>query len=165
MDTVVTINGSGFGTAADTRAVYFNGVKATTVSFISDTQATAKVPPNASTGDVVVEVNGDKSNGVNFEVIAQCSATQNAGNDTPDTRTIELGKTSGSFNFTYQTFAQEDQILVRYQGTTLFDTGCVGATGSVQLNFSGTSTQITVQVIPNCKGGTGTAWNYSVGCP
>ncbi|MEO8132785.1 MAG: IPT/TIG domain-containing protein [Betaproteobacteria bacterium] len=165
VDTVVTINGSGFGTAADTRAVYFNGVKATVVNFVSDTQVTAKVPANASSGDVVVEVNTEKSNGVNFEVIAQCSATQTAGGDTPDTRTVELGKTSGTFVFTYETFAQEDQIIVRYQNNVLFDTGCVGANGSVPLPYSGTSTQISVQVIPNCKGGTGTAWNYSVSCP
>lgn len=165
VDTLVTINGSGFGTSTDTRAVYFNGVKAATVTWTSDTLATAKVPPNSSTGDVVVEVNSAKSNGVNFEVVAQCSATQNAGNDTPDTRTIELGKPAGSFVFAYETYSQKDQILVRYQGGTLFDTGCVGANGSKTLSYSGTSTQISVQVIPNCAGGTGTAWNYSVSCP
>ena len=165
VDTVVTINGTGFGTATDTRAIYFNGLKATTVTFVSDTQATAKVPANASSGDVVVEVNAQRSNGVPFEVVAQCSNTQNAGGDTPDTRTIELGKPAGTFNFTYETYAQEDQIVVRYQTTTLFDTGCVGANGTVPLTYSGTSTSITVQVIPNCKGGSGTAWNYSVSCP
>ena len=164
-DTLVTINGTGFGTATDTRAVYFNGLKATTVTFVSDTQATAKVPANASSGAVVVEVNGQKSNGVPFEVVAQCSNTQNAGGDTPDTRTIELSKPAGTFNFTYETYAQEDEIIVRYQGVTLFDTGCVGANGTRSLSYSGTSTSITVQVIPNCKGGSGTAWNYSVSCP
>ncbi|MEP7083894.1 MAG: IPT/TIG domain-containing protein, partial [Betaproteobacteria bacterium] len=165
VDTLVTINGTGFGIATDTRAVYFNGLKATTATFVSDTQATAKVPANASSGDVVVEVNGQKSNGIPFEVIAQCSNTQNAGGDTPDTRTIELGKPSGTFNFMYETYAQEDQIIVRYQGVTLFDTGCVGANGTQALTYNGTSTSITVQVIPNCKGGSGTAWNYSVSCP
>ena len=83
----------------------------------------------------------------------------------PDTRTIELGKPAGTFNFTYETYAQEDEIIVRYQGVTLFDTGCVGANGTRSLSYSGTSTSITVQVIPNCKGGSGTAWNYSVSCP
>ncbi|MBK9607927.1 MAG: IPT/TIG domain-containing protein [Betaproteobacteria bacterium] len=165
VDLSVTINGSGFGTAADTRSVTFNGVKATTVTWSSDILAVARVPQNASTGDVVVEVNGEKSNGVNFEVIAQCSATQNAGGDTPDTRTIELGKPAGTFVFTYETYSQQDRIIVRYQGATLFDTGCVGANGSQSLPYSGTSTQISVQVIPNCQGGSGTAWNYSVSCP
>lgn len=163
--TSVAITGSGFGTAADTRSVTFNGVAATGVTWTSDTQAVAKVPANASSGDVIVTVNNEKSNGVNFEVIAQCSATQNAGGDTPDTRTIELGKTSGSFAFAYETYSQEDEIIVRYMGSTLFDTGCVGANGTKTLSYAGTSSQITVQVIPNCKGGTGTAWNYTVSCP
>ena len=60
VDSLVTINGTGFGTATDTRAVYFNGLKATTVTFVSDTQAMAKVPANASSGDVVVDVNGQR---------------------------------------------------------------------------------------------------------
>lgn len=166
VDTPVTIKGSGFGSSVDTRAVYFNGLKATTVTWGSDTEAAAKVPSNASSGDVVVEVNGEKSNGVNFEVIAQCSATQNAGGDTPDTRTIELGKPAGTFNFSYQTYSIKDQILVRYEGVTLLDTGCVGTSATKALTYSGTSTQITVQVNPNCSGPTtGTAWNYTVSCP
>ena len=104
--------------------------------------------------------------GVNFEVIANCSATQNAGGDTPDTRTIELGKTSGTFVFTYDTYSIKDQILVKYLGSTLFDTGCVGASGSKSITYAGSSTQISVQVNPNCETGTtGTAWQYSVSCP
>jgi hypothetical protein len=163
--TSVTITGIGFGTAADTRSVTFNGVAATGVTWTGDTQAIAKVPANASSGEVVVTVNGEKSNGVNFEVVAQCSATQNAGGDVPDTRTIELGKTAGTFAFAYETYSQEDQIIVRYMGGTLFDTGCVGANGTRSLSYAGTSSQITVQVIPNCKGGSGTSWNYTVSCP
>ena len=165
VDTSVTITGSGFGTAADTRSVYFNGLKSTNVTWTSDTLAVAKVPQNASSGDVIVEVNGVKSNGVNFDVLAQCSSTQNAGGDTPDTRTIELGKTAGTFDFSYQTYSIEDQILVKYQGNTIFDTGCVGASGTKTLTYAGSSTQIVVQVLPNCKGGSGTAWDYTVACP
>lgn len=165
VDTAVTITGTGFGTSADTRSVYFSGLVASNVTWSSDTSAVAKVPQNASTGDVVVEVNAVKSNGMNFEVLAQCSSTQNAGGDTPDTRTIELGKSAGTFDFSYDTYWQEDQILVKYEGATLFDTGCVGAYATKALTYSGSSKQITVQVIPNCKGGSGTAWNYTVACP
>jgi hypothetical protein len=68
IDTAVTITGSGFGTAADTRAVYFNGVKASNVAWNSDTTAVARVPASALSGNVVVEVNTAKSNGMPFTV-------------------------------------------------------------------------------------------------
>ena len=162
---VVTINGSGFGTANAQRRVTFNGVSSTSVTYVSDTQLRATVPANASSGNVIVTVNGEISNGVNFDIVAVCSAQQNAGGDTPDTRTIELGRTGGTFNFTYNTYSQQDRIIVRYQNNVLFDTGCVGTSATRSLSYNGTATSIVVQVIPNCAGGTGTAWDYTVSCP
>ncbi len=165
--TAVTIKGGGFGKQGDTRQVTFNGVKATDVTWKSETEAVAKVPQNASTGDVVVEVNGLKSNGVNFEVIAQCNAQQVAGGDTPDTRTIELGKNEGTIAFSYETYRIKDRIIVTYEGKVLHDSGCVGTGGTktVNLTYKGQSTQIQVRVEPNCAGESGTAWNYTVNCP
>lgn len=166
---VVTINGSGFGSATDVRKVTFNGLAATAVSWVSESQLRATVPANASTGNVIVTLGTESSNGVSFEVFAACSVQQTAGGDTPDTRTIELGKTSGTFAFTYETFAQEDRMLIFYQSnpTPIFDSGCVGTNGprTANITYSGASTSITVQVIPNCRTGTGTFWNYSVACP
>ncbi|MBI2883655.1 MAG: hypothetical protein HYY11_07110 [Candidatus Methylomirabilis oxyfera] len=98
---------------------------------------------------------------------AKCSEVQNAGGDAPDTRLIDLGKPGGTFQFDYETFVQEDQIIVSYEGKPIFNSGCVGTDGmkTVGLSYAGTSTQISVQVNPNCKGGTGTAWQYTVHCP
>lgn len=96
----------------------------------------------------------------------QCNEQQIAGGDIADQRNIEMGQDSGSFNFAYQTYAIRDQIIVSYQGNQLFDTGCVGASDSVSLTFSGNSSQIRVEVRPNCDGNTsGTAWNYTASCP
>ena len=162
---VVTINGSGFGGASDVRKVTFNGVTATAVTWVSDSQLRATVPVNASTGTVIVTLGTDVSNGVSFEVVAACSAQQNAGTDVPDTRSIELGKTSGTFNFTYNTYTQKDRILVRYQNATLFDTGCVGMAGTRSISYSGTQTFIVVEVQPNCESPGSTSWDYSVSCP
>jgi hypothetical protein len=97
---------------------------------------------------------------------AACSTQQVAGGDTPDTRTIQMGRSSGSFIFRFETYTVKDRMIVTYEGHVLFDTGCVGASGSPTLTYSGTSTAITVQVIPNCSGPTtGTLWNYTVECP
>lgn len=96
---------------------------------------------------------------------ATCNTQQVAGGDTPDTRQVQMGQTSGTFQFFWETYSQRDQIIVSYNGTVLFDSGCVGASATQTLSYSGASSLITVQVVPNCAGGSGTAWNYTVYCP
>ena len=95
-----------------------------------------------------------------------CNAGQQvAGADTPDSRSFEMGKTSATFQFDYDTYSQQDRIQVYYQGSPIYDTGCVGKSDTVHLSFSGQSTVIQVVVTPNCAGGSGTSWNYTVHCP
>jgi hypothetical protein len=98
-----------------------------------------------------------------------CNSQQVAGGDQPETRTIELGRTSGTFTFTYNTQNIEDRMILRYQGQVLFDTGCVGTGGNrtQTISYSGTTSTLQVEVIPNCRnpGGTGTAWAFTVSCP
>lgn len=96
---------------------------------------------------------------------AACNSQQVAGADAPELRTIELGRTSGSFVFQFDTFFQQDRMAVVYQGSVLFDTGCVGASGARTLTYSGSSSQVNVAVQPNCAGGSGTRWEFTVNCP
>ena len=96
-----------------------------------------------------------------------CNQQNVAGNDAPVTRTIELGRTSGTFTFTYNTYTVPDRMVVSYAGRSLFDTGCVGTgvSRSQNLSYSGTSTTVSVQVIPNCAGSSSTGWDFTVSCP
>jgi hypothetical protein len=94
-----------------------------------------------------------------------CSTRTEAGEDTPETHTFSMGQTSGTFDFFYDTYIQEDRITVSYEGSVLFDTGCVGASATRSLKYAGSSSQITVSVSPNCAGGSGTAWEFTVFCP
>ncbi|MGA8367490.1 MAG: IPT/TIG domain-containing protein [Candidatus Acidiferrales bacterium] len=64
----VTIAGSNFGAIRGNNVVQFNGVTAT-ISSWSDTSIVATVPNPATTGPVVVTVNGQSSNGVIFTAI------------------------------------------------------------------------------------------------
>jgi hypothetical protein len=97
--------------------------------------------------------------------VSQCNEEQVAGGDAPDTRTIELGRT-GTATFDFNTYVKKDRIIVSYQGDVLLDTGCVGASGSPSLHYSGPATRVTVEVIPNCDDPTpGTIWDYTVHCP
>jgi hypothetical protein len=110
------------------------------------------LPPHAQTS-VVLETG-----------VAQCGQLI-SGTNSAEVREIEMGKPAGTFVFEYETYMVKDQIIVSYEGTVLFDTGCVGADGSPTLTYSGTSTRITVQVIPNCAGTPSTGWDYRANCP
>lgn len=94
-----------------------------------------------------------------------CGVESVAGSDSPVTQTFDLGRTSGTFPFFYDTQYVKDQIVVYYEGNPIFNTHCVGASGTVNLTYGGSSRLITVRVFPNCEGGTGTAWSFTVGCP
>jgi len=90
-----------------------------------------------------------------------CSPLVQSGNDLPVTAFYNLGFSPGQFEFAYNTYTQQDQIIVTNAGVTLLDTGCVGAFAAVTLSYSGPGV-IQVQVLPNCFGGVGTAWDYGL---
>jgi YD repeat-containing protein len=64
----VTIAGTNFGPTQGTSTVTFNGVPATITSW-SDTSIGTTAPPGATTGPVLVRLNGQASNGVTFTVL------------------------------------------------------------------------------------------------
>ena len=100
--------------------------------------------------------------------VVQCNDLTIAGGDTPETHTVELNQTSGTFNFLYETYGIADRMIVKYQGNTLYDSGCVTTVSTVSqtISYSGTSTQVIVEIQPNCSGTTtGTAWTFTVTCP
>jgi hypothetical protein len=67
--TLITITGTNFGATQGTSTVTFNGTSARTASAWSTTSITVAVPTGATTGNVVVTVGGQASNGVPFTVI------------------------------------------------------------------------------------------------
>lgn len=65
--TTVDVCGKGFGNSKGTSTVKFNGVNASTISW-SDTLIKTTVPAGATTGNVIVTVDGKESNGVLFTI-------------------------------------------------------------------------------------------------
>ena len=63
----MTITGTNFGATQGTSTVTFNGTAATATSW-SATSIAVTVPSGATTGNVVVTVGGQASNGVSFTV-------------------------------------------------------------------------------------------------
>ena len=71
--TSVTITGGDFGASYGSSTVAFNGVSATPSSW-SDASIAAPVPPNATSGPVVVTVSGQASNSATFTIPATISS-------------------------------------------------------------------------------------------
>lgn len=140
--------------------------------------ATITVPVNATgqtrTGQVTIA--GQTVSVTQLGGTAQpCGTAQVAGGDAPETRSINLGKTSGTVVFSWNMQTIQDRMIVKYLGGNMtvdgqsvaqFDTGCVSGAGSKSLTFSGGSSVMEVQVIPNCANpnGIGTDWKFSITC-
>ena len=69
VDAVIDVQGFGFGWTRGDSRVLFNGVPAAGYHTWNDTNIRAVVPAGASTGDVVVQVMGKKSNGKKFKAL------------------------------------------------------------------------------------------------
>ncbi len=67
--TNVAIAGTGFGSARGTSTVTFNGQSATAAKWTA-TEIIVRVPTGAKSGDVVVTVDGVKSNAASFTVVS-----------------------------------------------------------------------------------------------
>jgi len=104
--TVVTISGYNFGASQGTSAVAFNGIAAAPTSW-SDTIITVPVPIGASTGPVVVTVNGMGSNEIIFTVtvpmppeITSLSPASGPANSTITINGTNFGTTKGGSTVT-----------------------------------------------------------------
>jgi hypothetical protein len=123
-------------------------------------------PGNDRTGSVTIA--GQTVNVSQSRVLPPCNATQISGGDVPETRVIELGRTSGTFRFNWDTGGVNDRFIIRYENQVLFDTTCrVASNQSQTLTYSGSSSQISIQVLPNCRTGNegGDLWRFTVTCP
>lgn len=65
----VIISGSNFGSSQGVSSVTFNGQTASVANW-NNTTIVAKVPSGATSGDVVVNVDSNASNGIKFDVVA-----------------------------------------------------------------------------------------------
>jgi hypothetical protein len=119
-----------------------------------NTQRCEACPPETPTYDPELRV-----------CVGGCPGGTGAGGDAAYTAAFELGQTSGTFIFAFQTFSVKDQVIVKYEGEVVYDSGCVGQSGQVPVSYAGGSTKVVVQVRPNCEGTAGTAWNFGVRCP
>lgn len=131
-------------------------IRTFTINLSNPTGGAALGSPTAA--EVSVEIPAVGSEPIEVE----CDETQVSGGQGVDTRIVELGESEGIFTLSYEFFTIPDRIEVFYEGSLLFADGPTGGGDTIQLTYSGTSTQITVVVTaPEV----GTAWEYFVVCP
>jgi len=99
----VTITGTNFGPSQGTSTVTFNGATATPTSW-SNTSIVTAVPSSATTGNVVVTVNGLASNGAPFSVAPNITSLSPTSGPTGTSVTItgnSFGTTQGASAVTF----------------------------------------------------------------
>jgi hypothetical protein len=190
--TAVTISGTNFGAAQGSSTVTFNRVAATATSW-SATSIAVTVPSGATTGNVVVTVAGQASNGVSFTAIVPAPSITSL---TPNTGAVGTAVTISGANFgaaqgsNTVTFNGVTATATSWSATSIAVTVPSGATtGNVVVTSGGqasngvtfTVTQISVSVTPvrggatitqqiqltatvtNDVGGAGVSWSVSSG--
>ena len=104
--TAVTVTGTNFGSTQGTSTITFNGTVATPASW-SATSIVAPVPAGATSGNVVVTVGGQASNGDGFTVIAAAPTISNLSPSSGPVGTAvtvtgtNFGSTQGSSTVTF----------------------------------------------------------------
>jgi hypothetical protein len=94
--TPVTIIGTGFDPDPAKNIVIFNGGQAKVIS-VSESELHVIAPNGVKTGDVTVTVGDKTSNPLTFTVETECSEGASAGGSESDSRSIYLGRKSGTF--------------------------------------------------------------------
>src|SRR5712691_3142490 len=148
----VTIAGTTFGSSQGTSTVTFNGTAASPTSW-SATSIGVPVPSGATTGNVVVTVSGNASNGVSFAVVPAPSITS---------LSTTSGAVGASVTITGSNFgSSQGTSTVKFNGTTATTTSWsatsigvpvpTGATtGNVVVHASGVdSNGVAFTVVPN----------------
>ena len=96
----------------------------------------------------------------------ECNVEYKSGANEPEQYTIDVKSSVGKLNFSYQTYSVKDRIHIYYGGSKVFDSGCVGTSGSQTLTLNGSSSVFTIIVDPKCDGDSAdTNWNFTLGCP
>jgi RHS repeat-associated protein len=156
----VFLDGSYFGTSQGSSTVMFNGVAAP-ILFWSDTQIEAQVPSGATSGPILVTVNGVTSNSIIFTVLntatitgvspasgaAGTSITITGANlgDSYDSITVTFSNQAGSFVNVNAGSANESSVTVTVPPSAPVDTQVV----AIEVNgYSGASTPFTVIPYP-----------------
>ena len=98
---------------------------------------------------------------------ASCKSIVNSGGDVGDTIPIDVSGTTGTIDFQFDTAGQPDRMVVFVDRQVAYDSGCLGTNGyrSRGIPLPPGAMTLTVRIEPNCRGGSGTWWQFKLVCP
>ncbi|MGB8128542.1 MAG: IPT/TIG domain-containing protein [Candidatus Angelobacter sp.] len=162
----VTISGSNFGLSQGTSAVAFNGISATATSWSVNT-ITAMVPLQATSGNIVVTVGGQPSNGIPFTLIPHISSVTPGSGPVGAPVTIAgsgFGSSQGTSTVTFSGIAASPTIWTVNSITVTVPNGLAAGANNMVVTVGGNaSNSVTFTVVPNItnvappSGGIGTS--------
>jgi hypothetical protein len=165
---LVDNNGTSYNTTGTydpaTDAITFDTGPATGVRIEGTGDAGAD---GSGSGSYKVSTNGSVTGSGTFtsktQSLGACQTNASSGGQGAFTHVYDMGRDSGTFELTYQMFTIPDRLEVKSSsGTTLFTTGgLVSGSKTVQIPFSGGRLVFVIVTAPT----SGTAWDYTIGCP
>lgn len=94
-----------------------------------------------------------------------CSEVSTGGGDQPEKHEINFRGRAGPAKLIWNTYAVMDQLKLYIDKVLIHDTGCVGELKGKEFDIPKGARSVQVEVIPNCEGTEGTAWEFKVFCP
>jgi subtilisin-like proprotein convertase family protein len=109
---------------------------------------------------------GTSTNGAGISITATNSfaPVNSNGSSEASTNNIDTGQTSGTITINYNFFSIPDEMIVQYQGSTIFDSGEVSGVGTTNIPYGpGSSTEVSIIMNPGSTTTNGSdAWQYTV---
>jgi len=124
---------------------------------------------NAQKTECIVSSGGNRDNpivNVAQQKNGNCNIEYKSGANEPEQYTIDVKRNYGSVKFSYNTYTVKDRIHIYHGGYKIFDTGCIGSSGSQTLTLNGNSSVFTIIIDPLCDPKeSDTSWDFTLGCP
>jgi hypothetical protein len=86
----------------------------------------------------------------------------------PTAHWVNLGATSGTVSFYFNTNSLADRVLVSTGNTVIYDSGCNVTSGWVNIPYNNANSRLRVQTLPDCgdaRDPEGSYWDWSMSCP
>ena len=97
--------------------------------------------------------------------VGQCNTLYDDGGDEPEQYTVTLPSGfGGGYSFWSEHFSVKDRMIVFFNGSNIYDTGCTGGEREISLSGVYGGGQVRIVVEPNCDGTSGTSWKLELKC-